>query len=141
MQTIRIRLPIFACVLCSLLSGCKTDYSLELKSGVHGRPAVDAEVVVTSAPRFHSFIDPRHYLVGCGESITVVGQTDSQGKVKVSLPNDLPIWTVCLDGKWWIQDPSSLWLPMLTENEFKEGTLAADLQASQDRPYIRRSPE
>jgi hypothetical protein len=121
------------------LVGCTSTYTLSLRDHKTHEPIANAPVTATSAPRFYSFLDIRHYLIGCGISEVVTGSTDDKGELSVRLPHDLPIERVASGDDWVAEWPfaDSEWSPMLTQekSESENGRDALDDQSR--RPEVR----
>ena len=129
-----------ACVLAfCVLTGCTTttEYVFEF-SDAAGEPIRNACVEVSSCHRTYSFLDLRHYLAAdSGKAFVDKGRTDGEGKVALSLPNDLGLKYVCLDNEWYVREPSSAWQPMRTKQEYEARIDEADLRTKQKRPLVR----
>ena len=135
-RSFQVRLLPFCILASCALVGCTTEHVFEFKDTKSDLPIRNAPVEATSCHRIYSYLDLRHYLAAdSGKSITRQGRTDEGGKVALSLPSDLSIKYVCLDGKWFAREPSSAWQPMLTQQEYEA---RAEKPGTEDgRPLVR----
>ncbi len=130
---------LIVCILAScVFAGCTSQHTFEFKHGKSGELIANAPVVISSWPRGYSFIDIRHYIYGCSTTFAEEGQTDTDGKATLSLPSDVGVQNVCLNGEWFASDLSTVWQPMLTQQEAEAKTAESSaLEVRQDRPLVR----
>lgn len=124
-----------AAVLLVSVAGCTTQYELEFRHSGPGSPIANSQVRLSSVPRIYSFLDARHYISETGRVVVVEGRTDEAGRTVLSLPGGLGIRCVQLDGRWFVSELSSIWQPMLTQQEYEAKTANAGMK--EDRPLVR----
>lgn len=128
--------PVATLVGCLLASavGCTKQYVFEFTNPGSGGPVKDTTVVLSSVVRTYDYLDIRFYLCK-GGPVVVEGKTDKAGTVTMSLPSDLGVRYIRIDGKWFAREPSPVWQAMLTQQEYEDG--AEKPEAEDGRPLMR----
>ena len=133
MKGYRLVFPI--CFLLLMLNGCTRDvYIVELRNANTKQSLVGARVILISVPRIYSFIDPRHYSPGSGQSVMKNGVTNATGTVELDLPHNLDSWRIVVDDTWILRGPTPNWSIMTLCDEQKPDQNDALLEG---RPEVR----
>ena len=131
---IRFSLALFAA---TLFTGCSANYIVSVRDSGTERPLADTRVDIVSLPRFYSFLDPRHYLLGCGRITKVRGRTDPNGQVKLSLPQGPVGWHVIMNDSWTVSQLPEEWTVMLRRDEFQSRVEPPNIGTDTERPEIK----
>ena len=139
-SSVRFSVALFAA---SLLTGCSSSYVVSVRDSGTEQPLADTQVTISSNPRIYSFLDPRHYLIGCGNIAKAHGTTDSNGQVKLTLPQDRDIWRATANDSWTVPRPPNRWngwkewTVMLSLGEEMSGINSSDIAGELGRPEIK----